>query len=77
MTVTLKKRFVIVGYFKMAPQTDNRVKVSALLRAGHKVGEVANLVGVSRTTVYVIKKHVDGGEGVNRWKQWSKDCCGL
>ena len=64
MTVTLKKKVVIVAYFKMAIQRDNRVKVSALLRAGHKVSEVANLVGVSRATVYVIKIRM--GEGVNR-----------
>ena len=50
----------------MAPERDNRVKVSALLRAGHKVSEVAKLVGVSRTTVYANKKHIDDGEGVNR-----------
>ena len=50
----------------MALQVDNRVKVSALLRAWHKVSEVANLVGVSRTTVYSIKKRMDDGEGVNR-----------
>ena len=54
----------------MAPQRDNRAKVSALLREvaqrGHKVSEVANLVGVSRTTVYSIKKHMDDGEGINR-----------
>ena len=42
-------------YFKIAPQRDNRAKVSALLRAGHKVSEFANLVGVSRTTVYAIR----------------------
>ena len=50
----------------MAPHRDNSVKVSALLRAGHKVSEVANLVGVSRTTVYSIEKRMDDGEGVNR-----------
>ena len=47
----------------MTPQRDNRVKVSALLRAGHKVSEVANL---ARTTVYAIKKLMGVGEGVNR-----------
>ena len=50
----------------MAPQRDKRVKVSALRRAGHKVSEVANLVGESRTTVYTIKKRMDDGEDVNR-----------
>lgn len=50
----------------MASQRDKRVEVSALLRAGNKVSEVANLVSVSRTTVYSIKKRMDDGEGVNR-----------
>ena len=36
---------------------DNRVKVSALLRAGYKVSEVDN-------PVYAIKKRMDDGEGV-------------
>ena len=47
-------------------QRDNRVKVCALLRARHKVSRVANLVGVSCTTVYAINKHMDDNEGVNR-----------
>ena len=50
----------------MAPQKDNRVKFSAFLHAGHKVSVVGNLIGVSRTTVYSIKKRMDDGEGVNR-----------
>ena len=50
----------------MTPQRDNRLNLSALLRTGHKVSRVANLVGVSRTTVFAIKKRMDGGEGVNR-----------
>ena len=50
----------------MAPQRDNGVKVSALLHARHKVSEVASLVGVSRSTVYAVKKRMDDGEGVNR-----------
>ena len=50
----------------MAPQRDNRVEVSALLRAGHKVSEGAKLAGVSRTTVCAIKKSIDDGESVNR-----------
>ena len=50
----------------MGSQRDNRVKVSALLHAGQKVREVANLVGVSRTTVCAIKKYMDDGEGINR-----------
>ena len=50
----------------MTPKRENRVKVSALLRAGHKVSEVANLVGVFRTIVYAIKKRMDDGKGVNR-----------
>ena len=40
----IKKRFVILMFFKIAPQRVNRVKYSALLRAGHKVSEVAKLV---------------------------------
>ena len=50
----------------MALQRDNRVNVSALLRVEHKVSEVANLIGVSHTTVYVIKKRLDDGECVSR-----------
>ena len=42
------------------------MKVSAVLRARHKVSEVANLIGVSRTAVYAIKKHKDDVEGANR-----------
>ena len=42
--------FIIVVYFKMAMERGNRVKASVLLRTGHKVSEVANLVSVSRTT---------------------------
>ena len=40
--------FVIVVCFKMAPQRDNRVKVSALLRVGHKASEIVNLVGLAQ-----------------------------
>ena len=50
----------------MTPQRDNRVIVSALLRGGQIVSDVANFVGVSRTTVYAIKKRINDGEGVNR-----------
>ena len=50
----------------MASQREKRMKVSALLRAGHKVSEVANLVGVSPTTVYAFKKRMDDGEGINK-----------
>ena len=46
----------------MAPQSDSQMKVSALLRAGHKVCEVANLVRVSRTTVDAIKKRMDNAK---------------
>ena len=55
MAAPSKKRLVILVYFKITPQRNNRVKVSALFRAGHKVSEV-DLVGVSRTNVYEIKK---------------------
>ena len=46
--------------------SDNRVKFSALFSAGHRVSEVANLVGVSCTIGYPIKKLMDNGAGVNR-----------
>ena len=62
-----RKRFAIVAYFRLTPQWDNREKASALLHAEHKVSEVANLVGVSRTTVYASKKRMDDGEGINRY----------
>ena len=42
MTASSKKKDVIVVYFKMVPQRDNRVKVC---RAEHKVSEAAYLVG--------------------------------
>ena len=78
-----RKRFVIVVYFKMAPQRDNRVKAFAL-HAGRKVSEVANLVGVSSTTVYPIKKRMDYGEGVPTDVQsvverlfWIETDCGM
>ncbi|KAF2364132.1 hypothetical protein FHG87_005115 [Trinorchestia longiramus] len=50
----------------MASQRDERMEVSALLRAGIEMSEVANLVRVSRTTVYAIQTY---------W-QFSKECCG-
>ena len=53
-------------YFQITPQKDSQVKVSALFRAGHKVSEFLNHVGVSRITVYAIKKRMDDDEGVNR-----------
>ena len=62
----IKKKVVIVVYFKMASQRDSRVKFSALLRAKHKVSEETNLVEVSRTTVYAIRKIRDDGAGINR-----------
>ena len=46
--------------------TLSRAGLSALPHAGQKAREVANLVKVSRTTVYAIKKCLDNGEGVNR-----------
>ena len=56
----------IVVYFKMVPQRDTRLKVSALLRVERKVTKITNLAEVSGTTVYAIKKHMGDGEGVNR-----------
>ena len=35
----------------MASQRDNQVKVTALLRAGHKVSDVANLVGLAQPSI--------------------------
>ena len=66
MTVTSKKKVCYCCYFKITPQRENRVKASALRRAWHKVSEIANLVGVSRTTTYAIKKRMNDGESVNR-----------
>ena len=43
------KRYVFVVYFKMTPQRDKWVKVSALLRAGHKVSDVANAKSSTRS----------------------------
>ena len=62
----MRERIIIVVYFTMALQRDNRLKVSALFRARHKVREVTNLVGVSRTTVNTIKKRMDDGKGVKK-----------
>ena len=67
----------------MTPQRDNRVTVSALFRAGPKVNEVANLVGVSRTIVYAIQKRMDDSECVNghigrsRKLMWILTACGI
>ena len=44
----------------MARQRDNRVKVSTLLRAGHKVTDVANLVGLAHS----LRDHETHG----RWR---------
>ena len=58
-----RKGLFIVVYFKMTPHRDSRVKVSALLRAEHKVSRLQTLiVGVFRTTVYAIKT-VHAGSG--------------
>ena len=35
----------------MAPQRDNRMKLSALLLVGHKVSEVADLVGLAQPSM--------------------------
>ena len=72
MTVASKKEVVIVVFFKMSPQSDNRVKVFALLRAGHKLSEIANLVGFAQPSMQTL----------GRWRrcqqtsrQWSTDRC--
>ena len=50
----------------MAPQSRNRMKVSALLRAGQKVSKIANLVGLaqpltpSRSAWTMAKVSTDG-----------------
>ena len=45
----------------MVTQRDNRMKVSAFLRAGHKVSEIANLVGLAQSS---IKKRIKDGKSV-------------
>ena len=50
----------------MAQKRDNWVKVAALLHVWRKVSDIANLVGMSRTIVYAIKKRKDDGESINR-----------
>ena len=50
----------------MAFQRHKRVKNCALVRARHRVSEIANIVAMSRTTVYAIKKRMNDGDGVNR-----------
>ena len=62
-----EKSLLLLCILKWPPQRDNRLEVSSLFHAGHKVSEVATLVGVSRITVCAIKKRIDDGEGV---------CCG-
>ena len=61
----MREKFVIVVYFKMAPQRENRVNFLCFFMRDTK-WEAANLVGVSRTSVYATKKRLDDGEGVNR-----------
>ena len=69
-------------YFKMAPQRDNRVKVSALLSARHKVSEVANLVGLaqastrSRSTWTMAKVSTEVQVVVDR-VLWTITACGM
>ena len=67
-----RKRFLVVVYFKLAPQRGNQVKVSALLRAVHKVSEVANLVVVPRTTVYGL--YIRDQEADGQWRRCQQTC---
>ena len=60
-----RKRFVIVVYFKIDPQIDNRLKASALLCAAHKVSEIPNLPKPKSTTIYAIKKRMDDDESIS------------
>ncbi len=50
----------------MSKERDNRVEVSALLRAGHTPTEVARLIGVARSTVYLVKSRIESGDGIER-----------
>ena len=54
----------------MSPQRDNRVKVSALHRSGHKVSEVANLVGLAQSSTRSTMRRCQ-----QTCRQWLKDCC--
>ena len=88
MTVTSKKK---IGYCcalashccVLPPQRDNRVKVSAILLAGHKVSKIANLVGCvarpstrSRSAWTMTKMSIDGQEAVERllWTVTTAGC---
>ena len=50
----------------MAPQKDSRMKVSAVLRVGHKVSEVANLSWCLAQSSMRLKKLMDKCEGVDK-----------
>ena len=60
-----EKGVAIVVYFKMAPQRQSSERICSF-SCEHKVIEVANIIVVSYTTVYAIKKGMEDGEGVNR-----------
>ena len=62
MTVTSKKKV----YYCCVFQKDSAERQSSESFCTSCVGDVANLVRVSRTTVYAIKKRMDVCEGVNR-----------
>ena len=47
-------------------ERDNRIKISALLRAGLCQKKIANQVGVDRKTVYNVKKRMDAEAGIER-----------
>ena len=49
-----RKMFAIVMYFIIAPQRDNQVRVSALLRVGQKMSETTNLVSLAHPSTWSI-----------------------
>ena len=64
MTMTPKKKVCYCCAFQSGSAEKQSSK--SFLREGHKVSEIANLFGVSRTTVYEFEKRTDDGESVNR-----------
>ncbi|KAF2356606.1 P-loop containing nucleoside triphosphate hydrolase [Trinorchestia longiramus] len=66
-TTLIVDRYADSGIAFSAAKRDKQVEVSALLRSGIKVSEVAYRVEVSRTTNCLRNQTC--------W-QWSKECCG-
>ena len=67
-----RKRFLIVAYFKMAPQSYSRVKFSALLRADH----TKPCWSISHNCFRDQEAHGRWRRYQQTCRQWSKDCCG-